>query len=100
MLSIMLFTFSLHASLRSRGELAAALSRHGADRLRMRAAANALRRRLHPDGVVRAPPGALDGGHRSPPRDDHLRRSEEHTSELQSIRLLVCLLLHEQTNNE
>src|SRR5690606_41812131 len=59
------------------------------------------RRRSAPPGVHRLPPGAVRAGpHRPHPaparRSDDGRRSEEHTSELQSRENLVCRLLLEK----
>src|SRR3989441_8436656 len=56
-------------------------------------------------GLHRARPGGLHrrqpGAEHAPPRHrdrtrDHVRRSEEHTSELQSLAYLVCRLLLEK----
>src|SRR2546425_2214103 len=59
---------------------------------------------------LRAPDGCRRGGRQPSARDVHRRgdaaqrhhdvRSEEHTSELQSLAYLVCRLLLEKKNNE
>src|SRR5262245_15881698 len=64
-----------------------------ADRLEERAAQPHHERAL--DLVLE--PGGIDDGPALEGRDD---RSEEHTSELQSLRQLVCRLLLEKTKNE
>src|SRR5437899_7413566 len=51
------------------------------------------------------PPGRRGGGGGSPPKPAHpvgrpADRSEEHTSELQSLRHLVCRLLLEKKKNQ
>src|SRR3712207_6959670 len=48
-----------------------------------------------PEGHRREPVQRVQGEHRR----DHDRRSEEHTSELQSRQYLVCRLLLEKKNN-
>src|SRR5690349_22333778 len=50
-------------------------------------------RRAGPDGVVQIREGELELAHAGP---ELVRRSEEHTSELQSRRDLVCRLLLEK----
>src|SRR2546425_6663227 len=65
---------------------------------RLQGRAEAIRRAAHrglfsPGGVSRAP-GRQDLGRQQRPSQD--RRSEEHTSELQSLAYLVCRLLLEK----
>src|SRR3712207_7798731 len=54
-----------------------------------------LRHRQHEQAVLLEP-----GGERPLLRDDRHRRSEEHTSELQSRQYLVCRLLLEKKNDK
>src|SRR5205814_3733487 len=65
-------------------------------------------RRAHADGGHRTPHGAVRGRREGPGREPGDRRagetlralrSEEHTSELQSLRHLVCRLLLEKKKN-
>src|SRR5256884_3780300 len=55
-----------------------------------------LRRRMLPDHLVLRAPGIDRMAHAVANSDDHVARSEEHTSELQSRLHLVCRLLLEK----
>src|SRR5260370_26150603 len=58
------------------------------------------RSRCRPDGAAAAAAGAAGAVERRPPRVGHVRRSEEHTSELQSHLNLVCRLLLEKKKKQ
>src|SRR5258705_3772436 len=86
-----IYTLSLHDALPISLETARPQHRRGPDRAR------GVDARLAHDG---AEPDRGPAGHgRSRPRGPLRRRSEEHTSELQSLRQLVCRLLLEKKKN-
>src|SRR3712207_7255539 len=74
------------------------LFRSGGGGARRRGAARDLPRQGH-DGPVAARARRGPSGRAALDDDDHVRRSEEHTSELQSRQYLVCRLLLEKKKN-